>query len=276
MTDKTQSRACPNCGAAAHIYGRADIRWMPNESRWEIGDAEDGLECTQCDEAFYASDVGLPPPSEAIDGPAATLAETVDPAVAVGLADGMLQWSTGGGCQALGVQIGDYRIMLTDEQGLDLPVGDDWLVGVNSECSTELLFRPTDPHEGRAIDYLPRAIEAAKLAAERMAATEILVKATARGFQLVNTGGNCMAHRLDVDPCNVLLTDGQGEPVDGADWFLMVENDDGDSVLEFQSSDCPNDKGALEFFEASLSAAIEKAETLAIEDAMRKRGEPIN
>lgn len=50
---------CPKCGDQAHIYGRADVRWNETLNAWEVGDVEELLECTECDEEFYYGEAGF-------------------------------------------------------------------------------------------------------------------------------------------------------------------------------------------------------------------------
>lgn len=48
---------CPHCGDSNHIYGRADVRWK--DGAWHVGDVEELLECTECDEEFYYGEAGF-------------------------------------------------------------------------------------------------------------------------------------------------------------------------------------------------------------------------
>jgi hypothetical protein len=41
--------ACPDCGDSYSLYDRADIRWDPDKAQWVIGDAENTLDCSNCD-----------------------------------------------------------------------------------------------------------------------------------------------------------------------------------------------------------------------------------
>lgn len=50
---------CPQCGDENHIYGRADVRWDPGLNVWSVGDVEEQLECTECDESFYYGEAGF-------------------------------------------------------------------------------------------------------------------------------------------------------------------------------------------------------------------------
>ena len=44
----TQYR-CPQCGSSEGLYIRADLRWMPGDGTWKMCDAEDEVDCTECD-----------------------------------------------------------------------------------------------------------------------------------------------------------------------------------------------------------------------------------
>lgn len=40
---------CPQCGSNDRLYIRADLRWMPGDGTWKMCDAEDEVDCTECD-----------------------------------------------------------------------------------------------------------------------------------------------------------------------------------------------------------------------------------
>jgi hypothetical protein len=104
-----------------------------------------------------------------------------------------------------------------------------------------------------------------------MDALEMRAALDAAGFTFWDTGGGCTAFARFFGPCAVYVTGAAGEGLPAPDdWMIGIEDDEGvpvdDGPLNWDSATDPD-------FAAALAEAIDRAQTLEMEQAATRRGD---